>query len=114
MSRPLRIDYPGTWHHVMNRARLGYELFHDKDDYELFLFLLHEASAMFHLNVAVYMARHLKGERLTKIGKAFNLNRDSSVSSAIERVRKRIETDKAFQKRVNRIKEKFYKGHTKT
>jgi hypothetical protein len=30
MSRPLRIDYPNAWHHVMNRARRGADLFVDK------------------------------------------------------------------------------------
>ena len=54
MSRPLRIDYPGAWHHVMNRARKGYELFHDREDYELFLSLLKEASDMFNLSIAAY------------------------------------------------------------
>jgi len=24
MERPLRIEYPEAWHHVMNRARKGY------------------------------------------------------------------------------------------
>jgi hypothetical protein len=23
MSRPLRIEYPGAWHHVINRERKG-------------------------------------------------------------------------------------------
>jgi hypothetical protein len=32
MSRPLRIDYPNAWHHVMNRARGGTALFIDKAD----------------------------------------------------------------------------------
>jgi REP element-mobilizing transposase RayT len=65
-------------------------------------------------NVAIYITRHLKGEPLNKIGEAFNLNRDSSVSSAIERVRNRIEKDRAFRKRINAIKEVFYKGQTET
>jgi hypothetical protein len=27
MSRPLRIEYPGTWYHVMNRGRRGEDIF---------------------------------------------------------------------------------------
>jgi hypothetical protein len=65
-------------------------------------------------NVAIYIARQLKGEPLNKIGEAFNLNRDSSVSSTIERVKKRLEGDRAFKKRVNDIKEELYKGQTET
>ncbi len=34
MSRPLRIDYPNAWHHVMNRARRWENLFVDKADYQ--------------------------------------------------------------------------------
>ena len=30
MSRPLRIDYPNAWHHVMNCARRGTDLFFRK------------------------------------------------------------------------------------
>ena len=45
MSRPLRIDYPGAWHHVMNRSRSGTDLYRNKEDYELFLSLVQETSA---------------------------------------------------------------------
>ena len=44
MSRPLRIDYPDAWHHVMNRARRGMDLFLDKADYQQFLDLLQETA----------------------------------------------------------------------
>ncbi len=54
MSRPLRIDYPGAWHHVMNRSRSGTELYCDKEDYELFLSLVQETSTMYHMNVSAY------------------------------------------------------------
>ncbi len=54
MSRPLRIDYPGAWHHVMNRSRKDTDLYCDNDDYLMFHDLLQETSAMYHLNVAAY------------------------------------------------------------
>jgi len=37
MSRPLRIDYPNAWHHVMNRARRGTALFIDKTNFQQFI-----------------------------------------------------------------------------
>ncbi len=40
MARPLRIDYPNAWHHVMNRTRGGADLFVDKTDYQQFIDLL--------------------------------------------------------------------------
>ena len=54
MSRPLRIDYPNAWHHVMNRARRGQDLFVDKADYQQFIDLLQEITDLFNVNVAAY------------------------------------------------------------
>ena len=36
MSRPLRIEYSGSWYHVMNRGRWSKSIFPDKQDYEEF------------------------------------------------------------------------------
>ena len=46
MSRPLRIDYPNAWHHVMNRARRGTALFIDKTDFQQFIDLLQETAGL--------------------------------------------------------------------
>jgi putative transposase len=54
MSRPLRIDYPNAWHHVMNRARRGQDLFVDKADYQQFIDLLQEITDLLNVNVAAY------------------------------------------------------------
>jgi len=54
MSRPLRIDYPNAWHHVMNRARRGVNLFVDKADYQQFIDLLQETADLFKVNVAAF------------------------------------------------------------
>jgi putative transposase len=54
MSRPLRIDYPNAWHHVMNRARRGEVLFVDKADYQQFIDLLQETADLFNVNVAAF------------------------------------------------------------
>jgi len=35
MARPLRIEYPGAWYHVMNRGRRAEEIFNDKRDYQM-------------------------------------------------------------------------------
>jgi len=42
MSRPLRIQYPDAWYHVMNRGRRGEEIFTGKNDYNPFIELLKE------------------------------------------------------------------------
>jgi putative transposase len=68
MSRPLRIDYPNAWHHVMNRARRREDLFVDKADYQQFIDLLQETAALFHVNVAAFclMPTHILCRALHK------------------------------------------------
>ncbi len=44
MSRPLRIEFPDAWYHVINRARLGQEAFPAGEDYLGFIELLMDAS----------------------------------------------------------------------
>ena len=45
MSRPLRIEYPVAWYHVMNRGRRSESIFSDKHDYLVFIDLLTETGA---------------------------------------------------------------------
>ena len=54
MSRPLRIEYPGAWYHVMNRGRRGEKIFLDRKDYLTFLDLLKESSDTWHIHIAGY------------------------------------------------------------
>jgi len=60
MSRPLRIEYPDAWYHVMNRGRRGENIFADSDDYKVFIALLQETSEMFNFQVAAFclMSNH--------------------------------------------------------
>lgn len=54
MSRPLRIQYPDAWYHVMNRSRRGQDLYPSKEDMVTFLDLLKETVTMFNLRVSAY------------------------------------------------------------
>lgn len=60
MSRPLRIEYPGAWYHVMNRGRQFEKIFSDEQDYEMFVELLKDSSEMWKVNIAAYclMSNH--------------------------------------------------------
>ncbi len=60
MPRPLRIQYPDAWYHVMNRGRRGEKIFENKEDYWSFVDLLEELSEVFNVNVAAYclMSNH--------------------------------------------------------
>ena len=46
MSRPLRIEYPDAWYHVMNRGRRMEAIFSNEEDYKRFTELLKETSEM--------------------------------------------------------------------
>jgi putative transposase len=54
MARPLRIEYPEAWHHVMNRARKGESLFSQKEDYYLFIKLLKEITQLWNARLAAF------------------------------------------------------------
>jgi len=54
MSRPLRIQYPDAWYHVMNRGRRGEKIFATKEDYGSFVDLLEELDEVFKVKVAAY------------------------------------------------------------
>ena len=54
MLRPMRIEYPDVWYHVINRGRQGEKTFSDGKDNVAFLVVLKEAAGMFSLRVAAY------------------------------------------------------------
>ena len=54
MVRPLRIEYPGAWYHVMNRGRRGEQVFLEEADYNSFLELLLESVELWNLRIAAY------------------------------------------------------------
>ena len=60
MSRPLRIEYPGAWYHVMNRGRRSEQIYLYKNDYQIFIDLLKEACELWKVNISAYslMSNH--------------------------------------------------------
>ena len=54
MSRPLRIQYPDAWYHIMNRGRRGEEIFKGKSDYTAFIDLLKELVENYNMKIAAY------------------------------------------------------------
>ncbi len=67
-------------------------------------------------NVAIYLSRMLRKDGLVMISKNFNMAGYSSASSAIERVRKKLSTDKKLRKRIDQSKQNILKnkGQTET
>lgn len=54
MSRPLRVEYPGAWYHVMNRGRRSEKVYLNKNDYQTYIDLLIEACKLWSVNVSAY------------------------------------------------------------
>ena len=57
MARPLRIEYPNAWYHVMNRGRRGENIFADIDDHNAFIALLQETLEIVNLRIAAFCLR---------------------------------------------------------
>ena len=54
MSRPLRIEYPGAWYHIMNRGRRGENIFETEEDREIFVALLKESAELWDVRISAY------------------------------------------------------------
>jgi len=54
MARPLRIQYPNAWYHVMNRGRRSENIFSDKKDYLVFINVIKESVELWNVYVAAY------------------------------------------------------------
>ena len=54
MARPLRIQYPNAWYHVMNRGRRSENIFSDKKDYLMFINVIKESVELWNVRVAAY------------------------------------------------------------
>lgn len=60
MARPLRVEYPGAYYHIINRGNSGEEIFKSERDKEIFLEYLAKAAERFSLIIHTYclMSNH--------------------------------------------------------
>ena len=65
-------------------------------------------------NVAVYLIRHLSNDTLKQVGEQFGIEKYSTVSSIIERVKHEMKVDKGLKKRIRNITEKIIKSQRQT
>ncbi len=54
MARPLRIEYPGAYHHVMNRGLSRRDIFLEDKGREQFLDLLSDISRLWKIEIYAY------------------------------------------------------------
>jgi REP element-mobilizing transposase RayT len=65
-------------------------------------------------NVAIYLTRVLRRDGLVNISAAFGMHGYSSASSAIDRINKRIASDKGLQKSITEIKQNIISQKSQT
>jgi len=61
-------------------------------------------------NVAIYLIRRLRGGTLKEAGKIFGIEKNSTVSSVIERPKLEIERNKNLNKRIGSLRAKITKS----
>ena len=54
MARPLRIEYPGAFYHVMHRGNAGSDIFKSTRDREKFLEYVGKAVARYEIKIHTY------------------------------------------------------------
>ena len=57
MARPIRLDYPGTFYHVLSRGNERREIFYDRRDYLRFLGILAKVVKRFKPQVRILLKR---------------------------------------------------------
>ena len=60
-------------------------------------------------NVAMYLIRNLRNDTLKQVGEEFGIDKYSTVSSIVERVKFKMNSSKIFKKRVEELKERIIK-----
>lgn len=94
MARPLRIQYPDAWYHVMNRGRRGEPVFPDDAARKGFIRLLRETGEMWHMRVSAYCLMGNHYHLLVQTPRA-NLSRCMRHIDGVytQRINKRLEWD---------------------
>ena len=65
-------------------------------------------------NTAIYLIRMLRHDTLEHIGVYFQMDKYSSVSSIIERMKKRMQTDRKLKKKIGKLSSMFVKSQEQT
>ncbi len=65
-------------------------------------------------DIAIYLVRVLCCKTLPHVGKEFEIKNYSTVSSAVQRVKSRVDKDKKLKREIETIREKTTKGQKRT
>ena len=65
-------------------------------------------------NAAIYLVRRMRHDTLKEIGDEFNIQKYSSVSSSIERMKRQIDDDSKLGKRIDQLTKRFHQSQEQT
>ncbi len=65
-------------------------------------------------NVAIFLVRHLRGEKLEEIGRQFGISKYSSVSSVIEKMKRDMSARRKLRVRAKNIEKTLYNSQQQT
>jgi REP element-mobilizing transposase RayT len=61
-------------------------------------------------NVSIYLTRRLRGDTLKEVGEFFGINRNSTISSVVERLKIEIVRNKKLKNRIENLRQKLIKS----
>ena len=65
-------------------------------------------------NIGVYLIRYLRNDTLKQVGERFGIEKYSTVSSIVERVKNEMKADKGFKNRIQTLADKITKSQRQT
>ena len=121
MARPLRIEFPGAFYHVMNRGNTGLPIFRSERDREKFLEYVGKAVNEFGCgrelilrkgkkrnlarDVAIYLCREVTGETGVALGQRFDIS-GAGIAIRNNQIANQLEVDRELKRRIDRIKKR--------
>jgi chromosomal replication initiation ATPase DnaA len=61
-------------------------------------------------NIAIYLTRYLRSDNLINVGKIFEIAKNSSISSVVERLKREMIRDNKIKKRIEILRGELAKG----
>ena len=100
MARPLRVQYPGAYHHVLNRGNRDQDIFITDTDRSRFFDALADSCETFSVKLIAY---RYSNEKQAEIGAVFGVDY-STVSQSRARLKAKLKSSRKLNKQFKQIK----------
>jgi hypothetical protein len=109
MARPLRIDYPGAFYHVINRGQSRRDIFLEDKGRQTFLDLLAEIARLWKIEIHAYcLMGSLPSTGVDPGGGTVAGDAPSRVSSAFVRMKSRVAQEKSLLGEYEGLRRLYY------